>query len=146
MDDPAMETRSILAAVRPTFRAVVLTLVPESSRLETIGWRSLETIVEGVLQSRPAGLQRQLQLFLRLIEWAPVFRYGRTFTRLDERQRGAVLSYLQDHRMERVRAGFWGLRTLVLMGYYGRPEAAEAVGYAPHADGWDVLERDAGAR
>lgn len=144
MDDP--ETRSILAPVRPTFRAVVTTLVPESSRLEPAGWRSLEAIVEDALRSRPAGLQRQLRLFLRLIEWAPILRYGRAFTRLDERRRAAVLSHFQDHPITRVRAGFWGLRTLVLMGYYGRPEAGEAVGYAPHADGWDTLAGGAEAR
>jgi hypothetical protein len=125
-------------AVRPVFRAVVATVVPEAKQMDESGWRELETLVEGVLRDRPAAMQRQLGLFLRAIQWLGLFRYGRSFTSLDAARRTRVLSYLQDHRIELVRCGFWGLRTLAFLGYYGRAEAVRAIGYAADARGWEA--------
>lgn len=130
---------SALAPVRGTFRAVATTLVPDASELDETAWSELEAIVEEALATRPAAIRRGLRLFLRAIRWGPIVRYGRTFTALGARRRRRVLGYLQDHGIERIRLGFWGLRTLVFMGYYGRPAAADAVGYRPHPDGWAGL-------
>ena len=132
-------SRSVLAPVRGVFRAVVVTVVPDAKQLDEPGWLALEEMVEDALQIRPPALRRQLQLFLRAIEWLPVVRYGRTFPALGDAQRGSVLRYLQDHPLERIRCGFWGLRTLALLGYYGRPEAAHAIGYAPDPRGWEAV-------
>jgi hypothetical protein len=142
MPGTAMEnSRSVLAPVRDAFRAVVMTVVPEAKQLNESGWLALETLVEDALEIRPPALRRQLQLFLRAIEWLPVVRYGRRFTALGDEQRGRILRYLQDHPLERIRCGFWGLRTLALLGYYGRPEAAHAIGYRPDARGWEAVRR-----
>jgi hypothetical protein len=46
------------------------------------------------------------------------------------------LEAVQDSRLTLVRRGFWGLRTLVLMGYYGRAQAAAEIGYQPRMGGW----------
>ena len=121
------------------FRAVVTTIVPESASLDAKGWRDLEMVVESLLRDRPERLKRQLRLFLRLIQWLPVVRYGRPFTALDGATRTRVLAHLQNDPIQKVRAGFWGLRTIVLAGYYGRPEAAQAIGYAASARGWEAL-------
>jgi hypothetical protein len=133
-------SRSVLAPVRSVFRAVVVTVVPDAKQLDEPSWLTLEAQVEDLLELRPPGLQRQLQLFLLAIEWLPVVRYGQTFTRLVDEQRSRVLLYLQDHRVERIRCGFWGLRTLAFFGYYGRPEGARAIGYAPDPRGWEAIE------
>jgi hypothetical protein len=37
-----------------------------------------------------------------------------------------------------IRVGFWGLRTLALLGYYARPEAAEEIGYTADRRGWEA--------
>ena len=34
-----------------------------------------------------------------------------------------------------LRRGFWGLRTLVFLGYYGRPEIGGRIGYQPRRQG-----------
>jgi hypothetical protein len=133
-------SHSVLAPVRAVFRAVVVTVVPDAKQLDEPGWLALEELVEDALALRPPALRRQLQLFLRAIEWLPVVRYGRTFASLGEEQRSRVLCYLQDHRVERIRCGFWGLRTLAFLGYYGRPEGAQAIGYAPDPRGWEALQ------
>ena len=49
------------------------------------------------------------------------------------------LTYLQDHPVQLIRAGFWGLRTLAFLGYYGQPETRAAIGYGPDARGWEAL-------
>jgi hypothetical protein len=134
------KSRSVLAPVRDVFRAVVVSVVPEVRQLDESGWRALETLVEDALAIRPLALHRQLQLFLRAIEWLPVARYGRKFSVLRDEQRSRILRYLQDHPVERIRSGFWGLRTLALLGYYGRPEAAHAVGYRPDPRGWEAVQ------
>ena len=118
-----------------------MTVVPEAKQLDESAWLALETLVEDALEIRPPALRRQLQLFLRAIEWLPVVRYGRTFTSLGDDQRSRILRHLQDHRVERIRCGFWGLRTLALLGYYGRSEAAHAIGYRPDARGWEAIQR-----
>ncbi len=132
-------SRSVLTPVRAVFRAVVVTVVPDARHLNEPSWLALEQLVEDALEIRPPALRKQLQLFLRAIEWLPVVRYGRTFAALSDEQRRHVLCYLQDHRVERIRCGFWGLRTLAFLGYYGRPEGAHAIGYAPDPRGWEAV-------
>ncbi len=132
-------SHSVLAPVHSVFRAVVVTIVPEAEQLDETSWLALEDVVEDALAIRPLPLRRQLQLFLHAIEWLPVLRYGRRFPALSREQRTRVLRYFEDHPLERIRCGFWGVRTLAFLGYYGRPEGAQAIGYAPDPRGWEVL-------
>jgi len=120
------------------FRAVVSTIVPEAAALDGQGWQDLRQTIEALLRDRPESLKRQLRMFLRAIEWLPVIRYGRPFTRLQPHARAHVLAHLQNDRIRKIRVGFWGLRTIVLAGYYGRPSAAQAIGYAASARGWEA--------
>jgi len=131
---------TVFSSVRPIFRAVVSTVVPEANILDERSWQALETLVEMSLRDRSPAIRRQLRLFLRMIQWLPVFRYGRCFTSLSAEQRGQILCYLQDHRVEMIRCGFWGLRTLALLGYYGRPEGVHSTGYAADPRGWEALK------
>jgi hypothetical protein len=125
--------------LRMVFRAVVSTVVPEAVNLDEPRWVELERVVEETLGARPRNLQRQLRLLLGGIQWLPVFRYGKTFTTLDPARRARFLSTLEDHPVQLIRKGFFGLRTLALLGYYGRPEAARAIGYAADPRGWEAL-------
>ena len=130
---------TVLSPVRSIFRAVVSTVVPEAKDLSEAGWNELLALVETTLQNLPHVMHRQLRLFIRTIQWLPVFRYGRCFTSLNAEERRQVLCYLQDHRLEVIRCGFWGLRTLALLGYYGRPEGVQATGYGADPRGWEAL-------
>jgi hypothetical protein len=125
-----------LAAVRETFRAIAGSVVPEAGRLDAAGWDALEDVIETALAPRPPRMRRQLATLIRLIQWIPVLRYGRRFTRLDPGRRTRVLAALQDAPLLLLRRGFWGLRTLILMGYYARPEAAPEIGYGADPRGW----------
>jgi len=120
------------------FRAVVSTIVPEAAAMDEQEWRDIHQVIEALLRDRPESLKRQLRIFLRAIQWLPVVRYGRSFTRLNPAARARVLAHLQNDRIQKVRVGFWGLRTIVLAGYYGRPQAAQAIGYAATPQGWQA--------
>ena len=122
----------------PAFRAVATCVVPEASRLDAAQWDEMEAIVAGAIAARPRAVQRQLALFLILVEWFPLLRYGRRLSRLDPAGRTKFLDRLQRAPMLLLRRGFWGVRTLVLMGYYGRPAAAVEIGYRADAHGWEA--------
>ena len=101
-------------------------------------WAEFDALMDAALGDRPPALQRRLQFFLRAIDWLPVARFGRRFVSLQPAQRARFLSSLENHPVQLIRSGFWGLRTLVLLGYYGRPAAAAAIGYAADARGWEA--------
>ncbi len=128
----------LLAPVRPAFRALAGTIVPAAAALNEGQWEELEAIVEDYLSRRPAKLRRQLRLFVRLLEVLPVARYGRRFTALNAERRARFLEAIQDARVLLIRRGFWGLRTMVDLGYYSRAAAAAEIGYRAHVRGWEA--------
>jgi hypothetical protein len=126
----------LLSRVRDTFRAIAVTVVPEASALDEAGWNALEALVEKTLAPRPASIKRQLLLFVRAIEHLPRLRWGRGFSALGPEERTRFLSAFEHAPVLLLRRGFWGLRTLVFLGYYARPEAAAEIGYRADARGW----------
>jgi hypothetical protein len=126
----------VLPPVDDIFRAVVRSIVPEAETLSPQAWDALEDIVEHALAQRPPSMRRQLRLFLRVLDALPLFRHGRRLRGLDPARRARFLAGVQDSRIHRLRQGFWGLRTLVFMGYYARPEAAADIGYDARLRGW----------
>ena len=133
---PPARQGGALAPVGREVRALAVAIVPRAAALDEEGWRALEALVEEALATRPESMKRQLRLFVRAISWLPVLRHGRTLGSLDPRRRDAYLRSVERSRLLLVRRGFWGLRTLVLLGYWGRPEAGEAIGYRAHPGGW----------
>ncbi len=122
----------------PVFRAVATCVVPEASRLAAAQWDEMEGIVARAIAARPRAVQRQLALFLMVLEWLPLLRYARRLSRLDTARRTKFLDRLQRSPLLLLRRGFWGVRTLSLMGYYGRPAAAAEIGYRADARGWEA--------
>lgn len=133
-------TSPVLEPVRPIFRALATTIVPDAARLDERAWGDVERIIESALATRPARMRRQLALFVRALELIPIPRHGRRFTSLDAERRARVLRAVQDSPLLLLRRGFWGLRTLVYMGYYARPEGASATGYRAHPHGWEARQ------
>lgn len=127
----------MLPSVRPILRAIGATVVPEADRLDEAEWTALERVVADALAARPRAVRRQLLLFVQLVQWLPLVRYGRRFTQLDAAGRTRFLETLQNSAILLLRRGCWGVRTLLLMGFYGRPEAARAIGYAADPRGWE---------
>src|SRR5512147_123438 len=119
-------------------RALAVGIVPEIARLDDAGWRAVATVVEEALASRPAPLRRKLLLFVRVLGWIAVARYGARPASLDAVRLGRLLASVERSRLLLLRRGFWGLRTLVFMGYWTRPESAAAIGYRARPEGWEA--------
>ncbi len=130
---------SPLGPVRAPFRALVETVAPMAADLDPAGWDEVERQVEATLAERTAFERVQVRLFLRALEWLSPLLEGRRFSRLDAGGRGRVLERLSRHPLRLVRAGAWGVRTLALLGVYGRPAAWPTMGYAPDRRGWEAL-------
>lgn len=125
-------------ALRPILRSIAEAVVPETAALDPAGWSALERIVTNAVAARPPRMRRQLALFIRAIEWLPLLRYGRPFSRLPRARRHQFLATLQDSPLLLVRRGFWGLRTLILMGYYTQSRTLAAIGYRADPRGWSA--------
>ena len=114
-------------------------IVPAAGTLDGAGRARFLAIVSKALADRPRSIQRQFALFLGLVRWAPLFRFGAPFDRLAPARQDAVLRFLLDAPLAKLRGGFWGLRALAFMGYYGQPEVWPGVGYAPSFEGNERL-------
>jgi gluconate 2-dehydrogenase subunit 3-like protein len=122
--------------VRSILRAIATTIVPETSSLDERAWLEVEAVIARAVSSRSPRLARQIVKFLSLIQALPVIRYGRRFTSLNPRQRASFLASLERSRLLVLRRGFWGIRSLIFMGYYTREDVAESIGYRAVAGGW----------
>lgn len=133
------EPDALLRPVRPAFRALASTIVPEAAGLREDEWAEVERIVEDALSRRPARMRQQLVLFIRVLSFLPLLRWGRTFRGLDQARRARLLHAVERAPILLVRRGMWGLRTMVFMGYYARPKAAAEIGYRADPRGWEAV-------
>ncbi len=139
-----MPPRSLPASVWPTFRTLVLCVVPAAERLDDQGWTAAQRIVGAALAQRPGRVRRQIALFLRVVSLLAFLRHRRRFTDLPPEKARRFLGALERSPVLMVRRGFWGVRTLALMGYYARPEARAALGYRATGRGWRAREGQQG--
>ena len=128
----------VLPPFRGILRAIGSVVLPQPEALDAEGWREAEAIIESALAPRPAGVKRQLRLFLRLLNLMPLPSTGRTFERLSTEKRAAFLARLQRSRVQPLRRGLWGVRTLLFMGYYVQDPVREGIGYGADPRGWDA--------
>ena len=110
-------------------------IVPETAELDAAGLSRFFAIIDKALQDRPASVRRQFATFLGVLRWVSLFRYGGPLETLRAERQDAVLRWFEDCPVSLLRKGFWGLKAMVFMGYYGQPETNELVGYAPDFDG-----------
>jgi hypothetical protein len=99
---------------------------------------------ERTLAAQKLEARLGLPVLLWLLRWVPVLMHGARFESLDPSRQDAVLHRLEQSSLTPLRAGFWGLRTLIFLAHYGRPELSRSIGYAPVEDGnAEILRRRA---
>ena len=113
-------------------------MVPDAAALDESAWRDVDNAIARVLAKRPASARRQLALLVRILDTLPLFRWGRRFHALGAARRARFLDTMQYAPIPLVRRGVWGLRTLVFLGYYARPEVQATLGYRATARGWTI--------
>ncbi|HEU5219332.1 MAG TPA: hypothetical protein VFU23_11765 [Gemmatimonadales bacterium] len=122
----------------PAFRVFALCFIPETRGAGEPQWRELETVVAHALAARPPRVRRQIALFVRVIDWAARARYRRRFAALDPARGTALLERFAASRLLLFRRGVWGLRTLVMMGWYTNASVIAGLGYRAAAAGWEA--------
>jgi len=131
-----MTPDAIVNRHRDTLRAVGATVIPELTGADEASWREIERTIAHALALRPARMRRQLALLLRVIALAGRLRFGRALSAVAAGPRERFLLGLQRARLPLLRRGIWGIRTLLLMGHYTRPEVVRALGYRADPRGW----------
>jgi len=127
--------KSLPAEKSEFLRILATRIVPETSDLDDAGLDRFFEIIDGALLDRPETVRGQFATFLGVLKWAPAVRFGRPFDRLPGERQDAVLRWFEDCPVSILRKGFWGLKAMIFMGYYGQPETNEIVGYTPEIDG-----------
>jgi hypothetical protein len=120
-------------------------VVPEASALGEDDWPEFYGLIEQALSIRPPAIIKQLSAFISLINLLALARYARPFVNLSSEQRYAALHALETSRLGVLRKGMWGLRTLLLMGFYARPAGRADIGYRADARGWAALRTQGAA-
>ena len=124
-------------------RVLAARIVPETTELDSAGMGRFFGLIDEALLERPAAVRRQFGIYLGLLRWAPLVRFGGPFENLRADRQDAVLRRFESCPVGLLRAGFWGLKVLIFMGYYGQPETNAVVGYAPERDGRAGLHAEA---
>ncbi|MGQ0704412.1 MAG: hypothetical protein ACT4PM_14960, partial [Gemmatimonadales bacterium] len=101
-------------------------------------WAEAEATVERFVMTRPRALRRQLNALIGFLEIAARLRHGTRLARLAPRQRTRLLEGLARSRVLLLRRGIWGLRTLVMLGWYTQAGVAATIGYRASPGGWDA--------
>jgi len=129
-------TALFTASLRPKLHTLAIAFVPELARATSVEWSALEDAIEQAVARRPAALRRRLASLIRLIDWLARLRYGRGLVRLEAAARDHLLESLAVSHFTLLRRGIWGLRTLVMLGWYTQAGVAERLGYRASALGW----------
>ena len=129
---------SLIAPVRRPFRALAAVFIPETAQADEPTWLRLEEIVSDALAARPPALQRQVLLFVRILDSLSLVRRGHRLASLNEEKRRSLVEGIASSRSLLLRRGVWGLRTLVQMGWYAQPTVQQSLGYRADRSGWEV--------
>ncbi len=110
---------------------LALVLVPPARELSTEQRTRFHTLIEDMLSTRPKIMVRLVGIFLAVLRWAPLLRFGGRLDHLPTEQQIRTLRWFEECPLGTIRTGFWGVKTLVFLGYYGQPEIARANGWTP---------------
>ena len=102
------------------------------SLLDTILIESNEKIRKNalcILQSKEPALKKKFELFCRIIRVLSFLKTGKSFEKLTEERRVALLSSLENSSLSAFRRGFWGLRSLAMLAAYTNPARAREIGF-----------------
>jgi hypothetical protein len=132
-------TSVIPPSLQSALRALASSFIPETAAASDTEWAALEVGVERALAARPAAMRRQLGLFVHLLSAAARVRYRTALVSLDPTRRTALLEWFARSPVLRFRRGIWGLRTLIMLGWYTQPSVIDALGYRADPAGWDAI-------
>ena len=114
-------------------------IVPEVAGLTEEEQGEVVRTVDGALAEREPAIQVQFKLFMDMLRWSTLLRYGRPLDMLSPGDQDTVLRAHEETGVQKMRTGIWGLKTMVYMGYYGNPDRAGLLHYTPSLRGNEKL-------
>lgn len=114
---------------RMRFEALTRVLVPRSAAFTSPQWDEACTLVDGVLQDKPASVHRKLGLFMWLMDLVSVMLAGKTVRHLPPENQRRVMDWFFNSPISLFRKGFWGINTLCKLAVYGQPQIQDEIGY-----------------
>ncbi len=130
-----MSLQFVTPSRRRTLWTLATQVVPPCADLEQPARDEMMRLIDVAVTQRSATMQRQLGLFLRVIRLAAIVRGLRKLENLPPERLASLLSWLERNPIGLVRKGFWGVKALILMGYYGQGPIKDALGYLPKLTG-----------
>ncbi len=124
-----------------TLSTMATAIVPEVTSLARDEKDKMMEIMSNALSRLPHGVKRRFRLFLRAMTVLALLRYGHGLKTLDESKKKRLLNWLQGSSVPNLRKGFWGLKTFIFMGYYGRPQVGREIHYCPSNKGNELLRK-----
>lgn len=120
-------------------------IVPPVGDLDEAEQMAVVKAVDEALALRTPAIQLQFKVFLDLIRLSTLVRHRKTLERLPFEKLDVQLTKLENHPVAKFRTGFWGVKTLIYMGYYGDPDRAAQFDYTPSLKGNERLHENQGS-
>lgn len=138
MDSPVQ--RPVLSADQQRFLLCLANrIVPESAGAPAQVTDPLLAAIDEELRPRPRLQQLEFKLLLLAIRWMTVPFTLRRFERLSAERQDGWLRFLENAPLTLLRAGIWGLKTLVFLGYYTQDGVQRRILYLPSKQEGNVL-------
>lgn len=130
--------RSFSPRLAGFFAHLARRIVPETAEMDTEQQQLFWRAVDNMLAARPK-LTAQFKLFLNVLRWSPLLRYGRRLDRLPGEKQDRILTWFQNAPFLLLRRGFWGLKTMIFVGYYGGAGIEDKIHFTPSRTGNEML-------
>ncbi len=103
-------------------RAIIDTIIPDATGLTVTNFREM-------LAKKSPAMQKQFKLFLSVIRLVGFLRFGNKFEKLSSVKRTILLASFETALIGKIRLGFWGLRSMVLLSHYGTVKHSSKIGF-----------------
>jgi len=113
-------------------------IVPESAGAPAQVTDPLLAAIDGELRPRPRLQQLEFKLLLLTIRWMTVPFTLHRFERLPAERQDGWLRFLENAPLTLLRAGIWGLKTLIFLGYYTQGGVQQRIRYLPSKEEGNV--------
>ncbi|HYB10773.1 MAG TPA: hypothetical protein VEJ16_13980 [Alphaproteobacteria bacterium] len=116
-------------------------IVPEVKDAEDEVKNGLVSSVDHALALQTSTSRLLFKFLLFVLQWVTVPFTLHRLERLPPKWQDAVLEFFENAPLTVVRAGIWGVKTLIYLGYYGQESVERRIQYLPSkTDGNSKLE------
>lgn len=114
---------------RQTFLAIAEEIIPADDSGPGAGTIATAALADWAIARLDPSLQKLLVVFLTVWEFLGILFAGKPFTSLSSEARQRQMRWFESAPLPRLRTGFFGIRAMILMGFYCREDVWPSIGY-----------------